>query len=150
MKELVELKITLTNSDISTVCENLGFDGNHPEVRVQVIEALQEGLQGHVDLRDWTLTDLINPEWQAEVKHRITLSVQKNPHYGDFRIHEYINGVWNNSVDDNWDYETAQKLCDSIADMLPKDGMVDSSEDNFLIDAYDCWLYNIDIGFEEQ
>jgi len=139
MNELVELTITLTKSDISTVCENLGFDGNHPEVRAQVIEALQEGLQGHVDLRDWTLTDLINPEW---LKHRITLTVQQDLLRGDFRIHEYIDGVWNNCVGDNWDYKTAQNLCDSIEDLLPENRMVDSSEDNFLIDAYDLWVYN--------
>ena len=40
-----------------------------------------------------------------------TYKVSKNEKYGDYRVDEYKNGVWNNQRYNNWTKEQAQKIC---------------------------------------
>jgi hypothetical protein len=50
----------------------------------------------------------------------VTYKVEQNKKYGDFRIVKYINNVWENEIDNNWNKEFANILCKSYNDKLEK------------------------------
>lgn len=50
----------------------------------------------------------------------VTYKVEQNKKYGDFRIVKYINNVWENEIDNNWNEKSANLLCKSYNDKLKK------------------------------
>jgi len=39
----------------------------------------------------------------------VTFKVEKNEKYGDYRVNQYINNVWENQRDGNWSKNKAEK-----------------------------------------
>lgn len=48
----------------------------------------------------------------------VTYKVEQNEKYGDFRIVKYIDNVWENEIDNNWNEESANILCECYNDKL--------------------------------
>lgn len=44
----------------------------------------------------------------------VEFKVEKNERYGDYRVHEYFNGEWNNQIDNNWSESQANKIKDYL------------------------------------
>jgi hypothetical protein len=44
----------------------------------------------------------------------LTYTVEKNERHGDYRVHEFENGEWANSTDNNWDQVTAEQVKEAI------------------------------------
>ena len=63
------------------------------------------------------------------MKSNVTYKVEKNEKFGDYRIHQYIDGVWNNARDDNWSKAAAESILKDINNGSVDFEFCDMSED---------------------
>ena len=63
------------------------------------------------------------------MKNSITYTVEKNEKFGDYRINQYIDGVWNNARDNNWSKGQATAILDAINNGEVDFDFCDMSED---------------------
>ena len=48
----------------------------------------------------------------------ITYKVEQNEKYKDFRIAKYVDNVWENERDNNWNQEQAISICETLNEKL--------------------------------
>lgn len=50
----------------------------------------------------------------------VTYKVEQNEKYKDFRITKYVDNVWENEKDNNWNEEQAKSICKTLNEKLEK------------------------------
>ena len=61
--------------------------------------------------------------------NNVTYTVEKNETFGDYRISQYIDGVWNNARDNNWSKSQAESVLKDINNGLEDFEFCDLRED---------------------
>ena len=61
----MKIEITIPDREVKDVCEQLNLDYNDPKVVERVEQYLSYGIQDHIRLRDWPLSELVSDsEWE--------------------------------------------------------------------------------------
>ena len=57
----MDIDIQITDDEIRNTCDSLGLDYDYLPTRRTVEERIYLGIKDHVNLRDWSLSELISP-----------------------------------------------------------------------------------------